>query len=119
SYSIGGQVFKNFESQSFGGISLGRALEVSCDTVFYRLSHEEWKRDGGNKPKKNAKDWFYKTAHQFGLGQETGIDLPNEVTGRVLEGQRGRLVQDRQEGRQLRRADRLRELPRRQPPARR
>ncbi|MEV8086248.1 penicillin-binding protein 2 [Streptomyces nigra] len=83
SYSIGGQVFKNFESQSYGGISLGRALEVSCDTVFYRLSHQEWKRDGGTKPKKNAKDWFYKTAHQFGLGAETGIDLPNEVTGRV------------------------------------
>lgn len=87
SYSIGGQVFKNFESQSFGGISLGRALEVSCDTVFYRLSHEEWKRDGGNKPKKKANDWFYKTAHQFGLGEETGIDLPNEVTGRVPDRQ--------------------------------
>ncbi|MFE7892007.1 penicillin-binding protein 2 [Streptomyces sp. NPDC057412] len=83
SYSIGNQVFKNFESQGYGGISLGRALEVSCDTVFYRLSHQEWKRDGGNKPKKNANDWFYKTAHQFGLGAETGIDLPNEVTGRV------------------------------------
>lgn len=87
SYSIGGQVFKNFESQSHGAISLGRALEVSCDTVFYRLSHEEWKRDGGNKPKKNAKDWFYKTSHQFGLGELTGIDLPNEVTGRVPDRQ--------------------------------
>lgn len=83
SYSIGGQVFKNFESKGYGPISLGRALEVSCDTVFYRLSHEEWKRDGGTKPKKNANDWFYKTAHQFGLGAETGIDLPNEVTGRI------------------------------------
>ncbi|CAL9564654.1 penicillin-binding protein 2 [Streptomyces sp. Tu 3180] len=87
SYSIGGQVFKNFESQNHGPISLGRALEVSCDTVFYRLSHEEWKRDGGNKPKKNPDDWFYKTAHQFGLGEETGIDLPNEVTGRVPDRQ--------------------------------
>ncbi|MGW9498882.1 penicillin-binding protein 2 [Streptomyces prasinus] len=87
SYSIGGQVFKNFESQNHGAISLGRALEVSCDTVFYRLSHEEWKRDGGNKPKKNAKDWFYKTSHQFGLGELTGIDLPNEVTGRVPDRQ--------------------------------
>jgi len=87
SYSIGGQVFKNFESQNHGPISLGRALEVSCDTVFYALSHEEWKRDGGNKPKKNAHDWFYKTAHQFGLGEETGIDLPNEVTGRVPDRQ--------------------------------
>ncbi|MFE1175915.1 penicillin-binding protein 2 [Streptomyces sp. NPDC058773] len=83
SYSIGGQVFKNFESQSHGAISLGRALEVSCDTVFYRLSHDEWRKDGGDKPKKDAKNWFYKTAHQFGLGKETGIDLPNEVRGRV------------------------------------
>ncbi|MFC5956348.1 penicillin-binding protein 2 [Streptomyces pratens] len=87
SYSIGGQVFKNFESQSHGAISLGRALEVSCDTVFYRLAHEEWKRDGGNKPKKNAEDWFYKTSHQFGLGALTDIDLPNEVTGRVPDRQ--------------------------------
>ncbi|MET9565067.1 penicillin-binding protein 2 [Streptomyces tauricus] len=83
SYSIGGQVFKNFESKGYGPISLGRALEVSCDTVFYSLSHEQWKKDGGIKPKKNAKDWFYRTAHEFGLGKETGIDLPNEVTGRV------------------------------------
>ncbi|MFD8236265.1 penicillin-binding protein 2 [Streptomyces sp. NPDC059696] len=87
SYSIGGQVFKNFESQNHGPISLGRALEVSCDTVFYALSHEEWKRDGGSKPKKKPHDWFYKTAHQFGLGKETGIDLPNEVTGRVPDRQ--------------------------------
>ncbi|MGW6910931.1 penicillin-binding protein 2 [Streptomyces sp. NPDC054940] len=87
SYAIGGQVFKNFESKGYGPISLGRALEVSCDTVFYRLSHQEWQRDGGTKPKKNAKDWFYKTAHQFGLGAETGIDLPNEVTGRIPDRQ--------------------------------
>ncbi|WP_230536369.1 penicillin-binding protein 2 [Streptomyces sp. OUCMDZ-3434] len=86
SYSIGGQVFKNFESQGYGSINLGRALEVSCDTVFYHLAHEQWKKDGGNNPKK-PKDWFYKTAHQFGLGKETGIDLPNEVTGRVPDRQ--------------------------------
>lgn len=87
SYSIGGQVFKNFESKGYGPINLGRALEVSCDTVFYRLSHEEWKRDGGTKPKKHPNDWFYKTAHQFGLGAETGIDLPNEVSGRIPDRQ--------------------------------
>ena len=60
---------------------------MSCDTVFYALAHEEWKRDGGTKPKKKPNDWFYKTAHQFGLGKETGIDLPNEVTGRVPDRQ--------------------------------
>lgn len=87
SYSIGGQTFKNFESQGHGSITLGQALEVSCDTVFYKLSHDQWAKDGGNKPKKDAKDWFYKTAHQFGLGKETGIDLPNEVSGRVPDRQ--------------------------------
>ncbi|MGW1538841.1 penicillin-binding protein 2 [Streptomyces sp. NPDC002309] len=87
-YSVGGQVFKNFESQNHGPISLGRALEVSCDTVFYQLAHSEWKKDGGINPKKGQpKDHFYKAAHQFGLGKETGIDLPNEVTGRVPDRQ--------------------------------
>jgi penicillin-binding protein 2 len=87
SYSVGGQVFKNFESRGYGSISLGRALEVSCDTVFYGLAHREWQKDGGIKPKKRTNDWFYKTAHQFGLGKETGIDLPNEVKGRVPDRQ--------------------------------
>jgi len=88
SYSVGGQVFKNFEGENFGPISLGRALEVSCDTVFYGLADREWKKDGGINPKKGEpKDYFFKTAHQFGLGKETGIDLPNEVTGRVPDRQ--------------------------------
>jgi penicillin-binding protein 2 len=84
SYSVGGQVFKNFEGENFGPISLGRALEVSCDTVFYGLADNEWKKDGGINPKKGEpKDYFYKAAHQFGLGKTTGVDLPNEVTGRI------------------------------------
>ncbi|MFD8915935.1 penicillin-binding protein 2 [Streptomyces sp. NPDC059575] len=88
SYSVGSQVFKNFEGESFGPIPLGRALEVSCDTVFYYLADQQWKKDGGINPKKGQpKDFFYKAAHQFGLGQETGIDLPNEVTGRVPDRQ--------------------------------
>ncbi|MFJ8308201.1 MULTISPECIES: penicillin-binding protein 2 [unclassified Streptomyces] len=88
SYSVGGQVFKNFEGESFGPISLGRALEVSCDTVFYGLADNEWKKDGGINPKKGQpKDYFYKAAHQFGLGKTTGVDLPNEVTGRVPDRQ--------------------------------
>ncbi|MFE2144496.1 penicillin-binding protein 2 [Streptomyces sp. NPDC059456] len=83
SYSIGGQVFKNFESQGHGSITLGRALEVSCDTVFYALGHKEWLKDGGLHPKKPPAEIFYKTAHQFGLGAETHVDLPGEEKGRV------------------------------------
>ncbi|NEC92891.1 penicillin-binding transpeptidase domain-containing protein, partial [Streptomyces sp. SID12501] len=66
-----------------GPITLGDALKFSCNTVFYALGHKEWQRDGGLKPKKDAHDWFYRTAREFGLGSETGVDLPNEVTGRI------------------------------------
>ncbi|WP_416486298.1 penicillin-binding protein 2 [Streptomyces sp. CL12] len=87
-YRVGNQVFKNFEGENFGDISLGRALEVSCDTVFYGIADKEWKRDGGINPKKGQpKDYFFKTAHQFGLGKPTGVDLPNEVGGRVPDRQ--------------------------------
>ncbi|MER7920442.1 MULTISPECIES: penicillin-binding protein 2 [unclassified Streptomyces] len=87
-YRVGNQVFKNFEGENFGDISLGRALEVSCDTVFYGIADKEWKRDGGINPKKGEpKDYFFKTAHQFGLGKPTGVDLPNEVNGRVPDRQ--------------------------------
>ncbi|MFD3327051.1 penicillin-binding protein 2 [Streptomyces sp. NPDC058701] len=83
SYSVGNQTFTNFESQGYGDITIGRALEVSCDTVYYAIADQEWKKDGGINPKKNPNDWFFKTAHAFGLGKPTGIDLPNEVPGRV------------------------------------
>ncbi|WP_328538757.1 penicillin-binding protein 2 [Streptomyces sp. NBC_00344] len=82
SMTIGNREFKNFEGENFGPISLGKALEVSCDTVFYHLAYDQWKKDGGNNPK-HPKDWFFKTAHEFGLGKKTGIDLPNELAGRV------------------------------------
>ncbi|MET9958884.1 penicillin-binding protein 2 [Streptomyces sp. NPDC006326] len=87
SYSVGSQTFTNFESQGYGDITIGRALEVSCDTVYYAIADKEWKKDGGINPKKEPSDWFFKTAHQFGLGKPTGIDLPNEVTGRVPDRQ--------------------------------
>ena len=69
----------NFESEAFGDICFSRAIEVSCDTVFYKFAYEEWQRDGGMHPKKNPKDPFIKMAKAFGLGTATGIDLPSEV----------------------------------------
>ena len=36
-YTVGSQRFRNFESSGYGPITLQRALEVSCNTVFYRI----------------------------------------------------------------------------------
>ena len=44
---VGTQTFRNFESSAYGRISLARALEVSCNTVFYGLAERMWKQGGG------------------------------------------------------------------------
>ncbi|MDT0342752.1 penicillin-binding protein 2 [Streptomyces litchfieldiae] len=87
SYNIGGQTFRNFESSSYGPISLGRAIEVSCNTVFYGIAHREWQNDGGIDPVDDPDDWLFRTAHDYGLGERTGIDLPNEAAGRIPDRQ--------------------------------
>lgn len=83
SYKIGNTRKKNYESEGYGVISLKRAIQVSCDTVFYKFAYEQWQRDGGIKPVKNPKDPMLKMAHAYHLGQKTGVDLPAERTGRV------------------------------------
>ncbi|MBW1601089.1 penicillin-binding protein 2 [Streptomyces sp. JJ66] len=84
SYSLGSHSFANFESTGHGPITLGEALKYSCNTVFYRLGHQEWQKDGGLNPDPGeANEYLYQAAKDFGLGAKTGIDLPNEVTGRV------------------------------------
>ncbi len=80
---MGGRAFQNYRSRAYGPISLTRALEVSCDTVFYRLAHEQWRADGGSKPVDDPGDLIATTASDFGFGRATGIDLPGETAGRV------------------------------------
>ena len=96
---------RNFESQALRRRSrLRRAIEVSCDTVFYKFAYETWLREGGLHPKKNAKDPFTEMAKAFGLGKPTGLDLPERgrrpdrrpgLEEGVLEGHQGLLLRAR------------------------
>src|SRR5437660_7707705 len=52
-----------------GGVDLEKAIYQSCDVFFYTLAE------------KLGIDRIAKYATAFGLGQKTGIDLPNEVSG--------------------------------------
>jgi len=52
-----------------GAVDLEKAIYQSCDVFFYTLAN------------KMGIDRIAKYATDFGLGQKTGIDLPNEVSG--------------------------------------
>jgi penicillin-binding protein 2 len=82
SLTIGGRKFTNSESKSYGNISLERAIEVSCDTVFYGVAENEWQRDGGPHPV-HPKDIFINAALRWGFGKTTGVDLPGESAGNI------------------------------------
>ena len=80
---LGTQTFRNFESAGYGPITLKRAIEVSCNTVFYGIAGKMWADAGGNDADRNSADPIGETAKMFGLNAKTGIDLPGEATGRV------------------------------------
>ena len=82
SLKLGDRTFRNFESNAYGRISLSRALEVSCNTVFYGLADKMW-RDSGGDTAVNQRSAISDVARGFGLGSKTGIDLPGESAGRV------------------------------------
>ncbi|HSV40905.1 MAG TPA: penicillin-binding transpeptidase domain-containing protein, partial [Nocardioidaceae bacterium] len=82
---VGGRVFKNFESGSYGLIGFQRALEVSCNTFFYRIGYHFWQKFGTDVADVTAKDPLVSQAKDFGFGRETGIDLPGEASGRIAD----------------------------------
>jgi len=83
SYRVGDRSFRNFEGEARGRMNLHEGLVVSCDTIFYRFAYDEWLHDGGVHPGKKPKDPMVKMATSYGFGKPTGIDLPNESTGRI------------------------------------
>ena len=73
--------FNNFRGIGLGTLDLHTALVKSCDTIFYRAAYEQWLRDGGRSPKKNAKELFANMARAFGFGSPTGHRPAGRVGG--------------------------------------
>ncbi|MFC5179274.1 penicillin-binding protein 2 [Nocardioides taihuensis] len=84
-FTVGNRVFKNYESDAYGMIGFDRALEVSCNTFFYRVGYDFWRRYGSDESDVHARDPLVKEAKTFGFGSRTGIDLPGEAPGRIAD----------------------------------
>jgi penicillin-binding protein 2 len=67
--SFYGRYFKCWVKGAHGGVDLTKGIYQSCDVFFYTLAE----RLGIER--------IAKYATEFGLGQKTGIDLPQEVSG--------------------------------------
>ncbi|HEX8463676.1 MAG TPA: penicillin-binding protein 2 [Abditibacterium sp.] len=60
-----------------GGIDLFDAYAQSCDVYFYQASLKMGNAEG------SGPEYLAKIARQFGLGHETGIDLPSDEKGLI------------------------------------
>jgi penicillin-binding protein 2 len=66
-------------------IDFAKALQVSCDTFFYRVGYHFWQKYGTDPTDLNAKDPLVSEAKAFGFGRPTGIDVPGEAAGRIAD----------------------------------
>ena len=85
SLTVGDRVFKNYESAAYGPLTFAQALQLSCDTFFYRVGYAKWLQEGGDSGDTSVKDPLVQNAKNFGFGRQTGIDLPGEVAGRIAD----------------------------------
>lgn len=70
-YRLGRRTFRNHGSEDFGPINVKKALEVSCNTFYYRLMM-----------KLDVNTW-HDWATRFGFGQRVPIDLADQQPGLV------------------------------------
>ena len=94
--AVGNQSFHNFEGSSAGPISLHEALVISCDVIFDKFAYDAWLADGGLRngkgPYAPPNEYFVNNARAFGFGSQTGLDLPGETAGAVVD--RGQAVRN-------------------------
>ncbi len=85
SLTVGSRVFKNYESAAYGPLTFAQALQLSCDTFFYRIAYAKWLASGADDSNVRIKDDLVENAKAFGFGSKTGIDIPGEVSGRIAD----------------------------------
>jgi penicillin-binding protein 2 len=87
STDIAGHTFFNDGEPGMGAMSFRTALIQSCDTVYYDIGYQMWQTDD-NKANtvlnKNAPiQKMQQMELDWGFGNYTGIDLPEEATGTI------------------------------------
>lgn len=80
SYKVGNRVFYNAGKRSYGRVNLTRAITVSSDAYFYSLGANFWNQRG-----RLGETAIQDVAHEFGLGEKTGIPLAAEAKGRISD----------------------------------
>jgi penicillin-binding protein 2 len=75
-FQVGNRLFHNYESEAYGFIGFDQALQLSCDTFFYRVGYRFWQEYGTDETDVHARDPLVSEAEAFGFGKPTGIDLP-------------------------------------------
>jgi penicillin-binding protein 2 len=70
-YQFGNRLFRDWKAGGHGSMDMDHALIHSCDVYFYTVGQ------------RMGIDTIADYAKQFGLGQETGIELPSERVGIV------------------------------------
>ena len=87
SVDVGGRTFLNDTAGSSGAMSLHTALVQSCDTVFYQLAYDIWRRDNRHanvvRSVRAPTQEMQKMELAWGFGTPTGTDLPGESAGTV------------------------------------
>ncbi len=85
-FQVGNRVFKNYESGAYGYIGFAKALEVSCNTFFYRVGYSFWQRYGTDVADVNAKDPLVSEAKDVRLRQRAPASTcPGEASGRIAD----------------------------------
>ncbi|BFU95726.1 MAG: Penicillin-binding protein 2 [Nitrospira sp.] len=68
-YQFGRRLYHDWKAGGHGSVDLRQALVHSCDVYFYTVGQ------------RMGIDTIAAYGHQFGLGEETGVDLPSERVG--------------------------------------